>query len=74
MKRRLTAALLLLTFVISIPVAAFAAEYVANKRSGKFHYVDCRWGQKIASYNRVYYDDRDDAIEDGYVPCKVCRP
>lgn len=50
------------------------ANYVGNAKSMKFHYPDCRWAQKISPANRVYFETREEAIEAGYTPCKVCRP
>lgn len=48
--------------------------YVASKRSNKFHRPDCEWGQKIAPYNLIKFNSRDEAIKAGYEPCRVCRP
>lgn len=73
MKKRLAVVLMVL-LVFMLPLIALASQYVGNSNSGKFHYSSCRWAQKIASYNRVDYDSREDAVNDGYVPCKVCRP
>lgn len=56
------------------PLSAYAETYVANSRSGIFHYQGCQWEQKMREENRVYYEDRNDCIADGYRPCKVCRP
>lgn len=50
------------------------SSYIANSNTRKFHRNDCRYGPKISPQNRVKYDSRDDAVADGYVPCKVCRP
>lgn len=69
--------LLLSTLMIVGMIAGstvLGSDYVANISSSKFHYVDCRWAKKISASHRVYYDTREDAIDDGYVPCKVCRP
>lgn len=51
-----------------------AANYIGNANSMKFHYQSCRWAQKIRPANRVYFDTREEAIEAGYIPCKVCKP
>ena len=48
--------------------------YIGNARSNKFHRPDCRWAKKIAPANRVSFKSRQEAIDRGYVPCKVCKP
>ena len=48
--------------------------YVASSKSGKFHTPGCEWAQKIASSNKVVFHSREDAINSGYSPCKVCSP
>lgn len=48
--------------------------YVANSNTGKFHYAGCRYVNMMSPSHKVFYDSRDEAINAGYVPCKVCRP
>jgi len=48
--------------------------YVASKNSEVFHYVWCRYAQKIKPENRIYFFTREEAIASGRRPCKVCRP
>ena len=48
--------------------------YVGNISSHKFHKPDCRWAKKISTGNRAYFKSRQEAINKGYTPCKVCRP
>lgn len=50
------------------------ATYIANSNTHKFHYSSCRYADDIAPRNRVGYNSREEAIADGYVPCKVCNP
>lgn len=49
--------------------------YVLNKSSKKFHYPSCSSAKKIAEHN---YDEREatreELIDDGYVPCGICKP
>ena len=49
-------------------------DYIGNSNSGKFHKSTCSWGQKTAEHNRVYFSNRNDAISQGYMLCKVCNP
>jgi endonuclease YncB( thermonuclease family) len=51
-----------------------SGSYIGNSNTGKFHESDCRWGQKTAEHNRVYFNNRNDAVSQGYKPCKVCNP
>ena len=51
-----------------------AGSYIGNSNSGKFHLSTCTWGQKTAEHNRVYFNSRNDAVSQGYVPCKACNP
>lgn len=60
------------------PEAAVAAQareegpYHGNVRSGIFHRPGCRY------YNcrncRAVFNTREEALQAGYRPCKVCRP
>lgn len=50
------------------------ANYVANKNTMKFHRSYCKSVDKMKDSNKVYYDSRDDVIDDGYEPCKRCSP
>ena len=51
-----------------------SGSYIGNSNSGKFHKSTCKWGQKTAEQNRVYFSDRNTAVSQGYKPCKVCNP
>ena len=46
--------------------------YVANKQSKKLHLLTCSNLPK--EENRVYFDNRDEAIQLGYTVCKGCNP
>ena len=63
-----------LATILSAGFSGIADAYTGNSNTGKFHYDDCRWAQKINYNYRVYFDTRDEAIDSGYIPCKVCRP
>ena len=55
-------------------IEADTGAYIGNARSHKFHRPDCRYTKKIAPRNRVFLKSRREAIDKGYVPCKVCKP
>lgn len=50
------------------------ASYVGNARSKKFHRADCRYAAEMSPANRVEFGSREEAVRQGYVPCKVCKP
>lgn len=45
--------------------------YIGNKNTKKFHETTCYTLPK--EENRVYFEERDDAIEKEYTPCKNCN-
>lgn len=49
-----------------------AGNFIGNARSLKFHKPDCKY--LPAEKNRVYFQTRDEAVNQGFVPCKVCKP
>lgn len=63
---------MLLVFII--PTIALAATYVGNLNSYKFHYQGCRMANKMKQSNRIYFENRQDAVNRGMTPCGICRP
>lgn len=52
-----------------------AKDYVVNTNTGKFHRPSCRHVNKISDSNRWdVHTDRQELIDEGYEPCKVCNP
>lgn len=50
------------------------APYIGNRNTKKFHYADCSSVDAMNEENKVDFYSRDEAINDGYVPCKRCDP
>lgn len=51
------------------------ADYILNTSSMKFHLPSCPSAAEIAPHNRkAYAGSREILIEEGYSPCKVCKP
>lgn len=48
--------------------------YIGNRNSLKFHEVDCEGVSKMNEKNKVYFKSRQEAVNDGYIPCKMCNP
>jgi competence protein ComEC len=57
----------------SKPVAESSEySYIGNKNSKKLHLPIC--SALPAEQNRVYFKTREEAINAGYQPCKICNP
>ncbi|SMC67537.1 Ada metal-binding domain-containing protein [Sporomusa malonica] len=89
MTKRLTALLLTLTLLLGMTAAVGAVAlddcnhnhfspsstaYIGASTTGKFHYTDCNRAQRIQDDHRIYFSSRDEAVNAGYMPCKVCKP
>lgn len=48
--------------------------YVGNQKTHIFHYADCPSAIRISDKNIIDFDNREDAVNSGYVPCKKCKP
>jgi len=60
-----------------------AGEFVRSPIPGKyagwgpgkiFGRLDCKSGMRIKKENRVFFHTLEDAVNEGYRPCKKCRP
>lgn len=49
-----------------------AAGYIGNSKTKKFHLPSCH--TLPAEQNKIYFDTRDSAIQEGYTPCGNCHP
>ena len=49
-----------------------AAIYIGNKNSKKFHLPSCTGLPK--ERNQIFFESREEALEEGYVPCSICNP
>ena len=50
------------------------AAYYGNRNSKKFHKPTCKSVKTIKDSNLVTFASREEAIAQGYVPCKSCNP
>lgn len=46
--------------------------YIGNKNSKVFHDKDC--SSTVSEKNIIYFTTREEAISEGYRPCKICNP
>ena len=50
-------------------------DYVLNTNSMKFHTSDCRSVGQMKEENKSFFTgSREEVLEMGYVPCKICDP
>jgi micrococcal nuclease len=61
--------------IFLLATCAFAeSQYIASRNKEPFHVTSCKWAGKISPSNAVYYDTREESINAGHRPCKVCNP
>lgn len=62
--------------VVQAPSQSIETEisYIGNKNSKKFHLSSCDGVKNMDSKNKITFSSREDAIENGYTPCKTCNP
>ena len=49
--------------------------YILNNWSKKFHKPSCEYAQQISEKNKLVFTcTRQEVIDQGYIPCKVCKP
>ena len=73
MKKVFVAVLAVVVFFACI-TPTLASTYLANTKSGKFHFSDCRTIKHPNAAHFVPYESRDACLADGFKPCGVCRP
>ncbi len=49
-------------------------KYVSSKNSQVFHSPECRSAKRIKPENLIGYNSKDEVIQAGKRPCKVCKP
>lgn len=48
--------------------------YIGNKNTHIFHYATCSSVQEMNPSNEIMFNSREEAISQGYRPCKKCDP
>ena len=54
--------------------ARVTVSYIGNRRSHIFHRAGCHYVRRMNEGNKVEFDNRDEAIDEGYRPCLKCCP
>lgn len=50
------------------------ATYIGNKNSKKYHLSTCDGANSMSDKNKVYFDNEQEALDNGYTPCQNCNP
>jgi hypothetical protein len=76
--RRIVASCLFVTLLIGLAAGSLTGcakgEYVGSSLSGSYHEPDCLWAENIDKERRVWFDSKEAAEAEGYVPCPTCLP
>ena len=48
--------------------------FLGSKKSDVYHYPNCRYRKMIKPENLIWFTSVEDARDQGYRPCKVCKP
>lgn len=65
----------------TLPLKNPAEKYIASGNRSKkeedirkFHHVECPYAEKISDKNKVLFRSIDEALDEGYRPCRICKP
>jgi micrococcal nuclease len=58
----------------SLAVTKPEKHYLGNKRTWVFHRPNCLFGLKTAERNRVFFENRYEALYQGFSPGRRCKP
>ena len=57
-----------------IIISKIPGEYAGWAPEKIFGRLDCKSGMRMHKENRVFFHSLEDAVNEGYRPCKNCRP
>ena len=46
---------------------------IGNIQMKRFHRNNCRWAEKIPKEKRCIFRTRQEALKNGFKPCRVCK-
>ena len=70
----LLAATLAISFLIGGCIHPTTGNYIGNRGTGIFHKSTCHYVNKMSESNKIGFENRQQAIDKGYRPCKKCKP
>ena len=73
-KKVYLALVVMISLLLLSETVGLASTYLANTKSGKFHYYNCPTIKNHGAPYFVTYNSRELAIANGYIPCKRCAP
>jgi methylphosphotriester-DNA--protein-cysteine methyltransferase len=74
MMRRVHISLMIAVLALLTATQGPNAQYVGSKRSDKYHRSSCGYAQRIHVQNVIEWSSVNDAISEGYIACRVCKP
>lgn len=72
--KKIFAAFSVTILIILAASQVLASTYLANTKSGIFHYSNCRTIKHPNAAHFVPYESRQACIDAGYRPCQKCYP
>lgn len=58
----------------SLPLTGKEKYYIASVKSRRFHRPSCSQAERISSENLIKFSSREEALDLGYSPCRICQP
>lgn len=58
----------------SQPITEITVTYIGNRNSKVFHRATCTSVSQMKDTNKVIWNSRDEAVSQGYSPCRNCQP
>jgi hypothetical protein len=58
--------------VAASEAASSAARYVGSKSGSKYHLLTCPGASQIKEVNKIYFNTKEEALQQGYAPAANC--
>lgn len=58
----------------SLPQPKKEKKYYAKIGSRRFHRPKCFILKEVSDYEKIKFDSREKALDEGYSPCRICKP
>lgn len=49
-------------------------KFIASIKSNRYHYPWCKRAKRIKQEYLIVFDSPEQAREENYIPCKICKP
>ena len=74
MKKKIFNVVLLINLILICAICFAQSNYIGNSNTHKFHSAGCYMIDKMNPLHKVPFNNREEAINQGYIPCKKCNP